>query len=128
MFGTYGLEFDVSSVISENDEGKATRQPTSRGRKGGDIPSISSHKSPISGNPPTYQPPNPITASSIPPIANIRLLRNVPPSNDRVESVGTGDGIHFSSSVGIDIKLKLDLAEFVLAALWNLALELDGIG
>ena len=112
LFGTYGLEsVDISSVSSGREDGTATRQP------------VTQQKVKV-----TYHPPSPTTASSIPPIAIIRLLRKVPPSNDRVESVGTGDGIHFSSSVGIDIKLKLDLAEFGLVVLWNLALELDGRG
>jgi hypothetical protein len=90
---------------------------------------MSSHRSPISGNPPTHHPAIPIIARVIPPRTNIRLLLRLPPKKVRVEaSVGTGDGIHFSSSVGIDIKLRLDLAEFGLVVLWNLELELDGRG
>ena len=77
-------------------------------------------KSPITGKRPLYQdhPAKPITASKTIPVASVLLFLRDPPKNVlTVGSFGTGDGIHFSSSLGIDIKLRLDLAELELALL-----------
>ena len=49
--------------------------------------------------------------------------------NDRaVADNGTGDEIHFSSSAGIDIKLKLDLAESLLFDGRYVGVEPDATG
>lgn len=90
---------------------------------------MSSHKPPTSGIPPTYHPLSPITAKIAPPIVNIRLLLRLAPMNDRaVADNGTGDEIHFSSSAGIDIRLKLDLAESLLFDGRYLGVEPDATG
>jgi hypothetical protein len=82
----------------------------------GDSPSpVPFHRSPIPSSPPVYHPL--ITINAITPPARLRTLRflrlrlryDLPP-----ETVGTGDGTHFSSSIIADklmLVLVLDLAE-----------------
>jgi pantothenate kinase-related protein Tda10 len=69
-----------------------------------------------------------MTAKTVPPTIIKRLLRRLVPIHDRVAVLGTGDEIHFSSSAGIDIKLKLDLAELLLLDGWYLGVEPEAMG
>jgi len=79
-------------------------------------PVVSCHRTPEVVSLPVYQYQllSDITAIAILPVASTRLFLGEPPKKDMaVAGFGTGVGIHFSSSVGIDMGDKLDPVEFV---------------
>ena len=92
------------------------------------VPSpVSSHRTPKGIGLPTYQYrlPSTMTANTTLPAASIRLFLGEPPKKDlAVAGSDTGLEVHFSSSVGIDIGLVLDLAEFITVYLLFGDLEL----